>query len=695
MRLPKLFSKKSNSKKYLIVLLSDHAVRSSLVEVMASGVAVLSQSQTKTYTDREAFILVADETLQQLSDASENVDEVIFALESNWANEKGIIDEKKPLLKQLTTQLSLKAVGFVVIPEAVIQAYGQGQTMSSLLAIVAREKVSLYLVQQGIIQKAETVGRSDQSIGDLFEGVARFTQGIQTSTNLPSTIVLASFEIEHEELETMRQELVQADWESQKVFLQQPVIDIIPPTAIADMVAIKGGEAVARSQGMAIAGNTVDVAAAAPLTSNEFQKPTSFGIPISSETVPDPIDDEIEVEQQAVSATTQQEKRRKLIKVISGGVIGGLVMVLLIIFFYIRTSAEAQVTITPKTAAVTKELEITVDSTLSASDPEALILAGTSVSTTVEGQDSIATTGRKLVGDPAKGQVTIFNKTESEKSFVSGTTLTSGNLQYTLDADVTVPASIITQKQNGEERKYGEATVGITAKEIGEEGNIAKDTKLTIASFSTNTYDAVANDVFKGGASREVKVISDEDRRKILNDLSQELLKKGQEKLEAEAPDGQYILPSQSVTITASQYSGEIGVEANEVSVNATATVKAVSYSAEDLMPIAQKALESEIQSGYALTSEEPQILSAPIEGEDASSSAKKLTVNISAQTKPQFTEDSIENAIMGKKLVDAQYALTQNPQIQTVEITFVPAIAKSFGATIPKKPEKITVTFN
>lgn len=701
MKLPSFFSRKSVFKKYLTILVSDYAVRSALVEVRNSGVAVLSQSSTQDYTDKQQFVVTVDTTLQELSGDSKNVDEVIFALETNWVNEAGIIDTKKPLLKEVTTQLSLKAVGFVVIPEAIVQAYGQGQGFSSLLAQVTREKVGIYLVHQGLIEKAETVGRSHQHTGDVFEGIARFTRGLHGSSTLPSTIVLTSFEVANDELETMRQELVTADWGEQKVFLQQPAIEIIPEDKMTEMVAIKGGEAVARSQGLTVGvipattknSNSVSTDTSVegePIHSNELETPTSFGVPIAASQVPGPADDEIELEQMDSALTIAQQKKRKIILMIAGAVGAGLLVVFLIIFFVIRTTAEAIIVITPKTTTVSKELEITVDSDIESSDPEALILAGKTASTTVTGEDTIATTGRKLVGDPAKGAVTIYNKTSAEKSFDKGTEITSGSLVYTLDADVTITAAV----DETTVVNPGKSVVTATAKEIGAEGNIKKDTKLTVASFAASSYEAVVNEDFTGGSSREVKVISEEDQEKVLSDLRAELLKDGEEKLQSEAEAGNFILPGGTLTITKTTYSGKVGDEANEVSVTVTATVKAVAYSSEDLRPIATKALEPELPSGYALIDEEPQVLSAPGDSETASGSAQKLALNISSRAKAAISESTIEELVAGLSSSAAQERLKENGDIQTAEIRFNPSLASRFGATISRKPEKITVEF-
>lgn len=685
MKLPKFFSRKPTDKRYLLLMVSDHSVRSGLVIINQGAISVTSQSETRGYNDKETFIMQADAALQDLSNESDNVDEVIFALEATWVNEAGIIDVKKPLLKEVTTKLSLKAVGFVVIPEALIQAHSSPDNDSFILAEVGVEKVSVYLINHENIEKAEVISRSQRNFQDIMDGITRLTQHTSAASFKPNKLVLATFELDESELTTMQQDAQAISWDSIPLFVTPPAIEIVSATQVTAIVGSKGGEAVARAHGMILAQNGEEAI-------DTSDAPRSFGVPITKDHVPAPAADELELETQEELSSLEQKKKRKLIAIITASIVAGIFVVLLIIYFIIRTTAEAVFVITPRLLPVSKEVEITVDSGISASDPEALILAGNTQTTTVETSETISTTGRKIVGDEAKGQITIFNKTTSEKTFEEGTIVKANNLIFELDEEVTVPAAEeqIENAQAG--TTYGKANITVTAQEIGAEGNLAKDTKMSVSDFSTSTYEAVVTEGFKDGSSREVRIISEEDKNKVLIAVRAKLLEAGQKKLEEDVSEGLFILPTQTIEITSAQYSADVEDEADEVTVQAKADVTAVAYNAADIKPIAQKVLESDIPSGYALVDEDPQVLSAPGEAPTASGSAQQLVINITAQAKPTFNEAEIEAKVSGKSPTEALQILEKESTIQKIELQFRPVLASRMGVLIPKDPDKISI---
>ena len=61
------------------------------------------------------------------------------------------------------------------------------------------------------------------------------------------------------------------------------------------------------------------------------------------------------------------------------------------------------------------------------SDTTKNVLAGTKVSTTLESTKEMATTGEKLIGIKSKGDIKIYNNTESDKKFKKGTTVSYKN----------------------------------------------------------------------------------------------------------------------------------------------------------------------------------------------------------------------------------------------------------------------------
>jgi len=76
-------------------------------------------------------------------------------------------------------------------------------------------------------------------------------------------------------------------------------------------------------------------------------------------------------------------------------------------------------------------------------DEEMLTLSGQTISVELSTSKSQTATGIKLVGDPAVGKVTIYNRTSQSKVLPQGTILTGpDDLEFTLDEEVTVASQV-------------------------------------------------------------------------------------------------------------------------------------------------------------------------------------------------------------------------------------------------------------
>jgi hypothetical protein len=119
-------------------------------------------------------------------------------------------------------------------------------------------------------------------------------------------------------------------------------------------------------------------------------------------------------------------------------------------------------------------------------------------------------TGKKDVGEKAKGQVIIANcETSYSQTILAGTAVSSGGLNYLLDANVSVPGATFTN--GGLTCQPGVSTAGTaTAQNIGDDYNIAANTKLAVAGVSSK-ITATAATPFAGGTKTTVTVVSQED----------------------------------------------------------------------------------------------------------------------------------------------------------------------------------------
>ncbi len=781
--MPNLFSANTevnSPQKVIGLLLSRTKIQALLLGIDQQQLQLLSQSQTVNYTDEKNCLPQVDESLQQLGPESESVEAVVFGLDHDWVNGGDIVAEFKPLLSMLTEKLALKPVGFIDTSEALVQHYlSQNSLLSGVFVILSTSSLTVSYVSQGKIRGTEQVGRSQDIIADLREGLARFSaQVADKQFYLPAKLIIASFDETESELEELRQKLLEFNWTESARFLQTPTIETLTDEKYTAVMAHEAARAAAIATGnyaaaAATAGTSVDEideqeieenseafgfssvssepsseeeqqeldsepATAAPevgtaaagdegagaeyaaadqnLEEVSSQTATSFGIPISSDKLvnssktPEEIEEEIAAKTPAglsevptslmgkIKAAWRQPYKgnRSLRFFMLTGFVSGLLVIALIGMFVLSLTAQANVVLFLESEPVSKEISLTLDSRRSSSDPENLILAAQKVEKQISGESTLPTTGVSIVGDKAKGKVNIFNKTTSRKTFDAGTKLSSGDYVFTLDKEVTVASSSVKEVSGGEEKEYGKAEVEVTAEDIGAEHNLDKDTKLTVANFGRDTYEAsVGSSGLSGGASREVRVVSETDRTDQLKALREELIKKANEEYKSEAKDGLYTFPVSEIIDESASFSAEEGKEANDLSLKLSLTVSALTYRSEDLQPIAEVVLASQIPEGYKLSEETINVMSSPAEADElGTASGNSLILQISSFVQPILDVQLLAEDIAKKPLGEALSLLNANTQINKAEITISPMPASWIRKRLPGA-EKIFISFD
>lgn len=750
MELPGLFTTKPEvtpEKQYLAIVLTEHSVQSALWKVTNGEIVIIKRSKLHAFDNEKDCIVKTDESLQDLGQESEAVSQVVFGLQPSWVKGDDVSSERQKLLDKITTELTLDAVGFVVITEAVIQhSLHVHPNVSALFIHLSAELLSVILVSQGKAVQAEHVGRSNDTVADVTEAFARVQSKMQPAQPFPAKFFIFSGDLNPEELIKEEQTLIDQDW-LDRGFLQPPVTEVLSPVVILDSVVSQGGKVVAAVEGMlpdSSSPSSVDTDAEFGFdevkfagkddlaTSDADTQPTntlptpedanvvpfeeeravptgsSFGVPVTGATtnqkdeLDEPTDSKsskgkfkfpaialpsfiktLKLPNLDLSGKDASGKKRKPHPYIIAGFILGLVVLLSAGYFYLKFTATAVIAITLKTQAIAKVAEITLDPKATIADPEKLVLPASITTKSIESSATAPASGVTLVGEKAKGKITLLNKTTSPKTFSSGTTVSNGKFQFTLDEEVTIASASVKVSGSSETKEYGQKEVNVTAKVIGAESNLAKDTELAIESFSSNTYSARAPEAFTGGSSREVRVVSQEDRTKLLAQVRADILKKAEEAFKSESGNGAYTLPTGTMTITQTTFNAEVGDEEDELSLTVIADVEAMSYNQDDLKPLAAEILKSEVPEGYELSDKVPDIMSDPAESASGSSMIK-LNVNLSSQAKPIVFADNWKDEIVGLGLDTAKSKLRSKGEIQEVRIMFHPTIVEKLIPVIP-----------
>lgn len=702
MGLPPVFKTKSSvPTSYITLLISDSNVQAALWRSDAKGVEIISKSAVHEYVDNKQAVVKADQALQDLGKQSEQVNDVVFGLLPTWADEKGVVAAKKPLLKKITEGLGLNAVGFVMTSEAISKhLIIENPRLSMLLVEFSQHELYLSFVDQGKLVSTKYVGRSGEIIADMTEALARLNAHQEEDIKLPAKMMIVSLDLDSADLKEQQQLLLNHDWVNSHPFTHPPTVELLDKKIILEAVIKQGGSfAVSKSTPQPKVTRKPpqkDEVLAVEVEPQKTQA-TSYGIPVKLDNIEQKIKSELKSPDEVNLPPSVKSKKKSEMKLnhwfkehrlfAIGGFVAGLLALVVITGAWLTMGVKAVVELSVTTELISKETIITLSSKPGSTDIDELILAAHTVEEKVSAKKTKETTGAKVVGDKATGKITLYNKTDGEKIFDQGTEITKGALVFTLDEEVKVASA----SDQGGSKEYGKADASVTATDIGADYNLAKEAELQVASFDFGTYSAVAVEAFSGGSSREVRVVSANDQAQLIEELRQKLLAEAEDEIRERLDEGEYIAAASILKVDQQELDAEVGDEIGAVTLDLSITVQALVYKTEDLKPLAQKVLEADIPDGYTLANSEPQIMSAP-DQESSKSGEVRLLVNITSEAKPDLNFDDLKAAILGKRIAEAKQTLTAQDSIKSVEINLIPSLAAKLYPRIPKDPAKIEI---
>lgn len=724
-----LSGEEQKTKLFLAILLTEQSVQAVLWSVTRGQIKVEKKSETYQINQPDQTAKQTDLALQDLGEQSENLKEVVFGLPPSWSDAQGVLDNKKPLLKKLTEDLSLEAIGFVVISEAVVKNLLKTEkNLSAVLVFYTNNQIDVVLVENGVIKKTESVFRSEDSVGDLVEGLARIRA--DHPSNFPPQLRLISVSLDQEELYEQQQTLINHEWVGEEQFVSVPTITMADLATAIESLVNQGGRAAAESEDIAVSekptaakptAETTPVKESEPADfaftevkmnqetmpdDNLAVVPKSFGIPIMSKNLPtldehsptSTIKHDDDEPEKPITAQ-KPKKKSKLTKwlfkhklYVGLGFGAGLLALLLISVVMMAVAGRAVINLTLKERPIAKDLTITLDASLAESNFEKLTLKSELKEKTLTFNQTNETTGTTLVGEKATGKIQIVNKTDGVKTFAAGTSFSSGSLRFTLNDDITVASSSVEIKQNAEVKTYGTSDAVITAVKIGAEGNLAANTNLTVGDFSSTSYEAHTIEALTGGSSRELRVVSETDQAQLLAEVKKKILELAVQQFHDDSiADGQKTFVSTGkLTVDEANYSAKVGDEAKTLTLDLVATVKAIAYLNQDLKPLAQYVLTDLIPSGYQMINKDPEILSAI--NSAASGSAVVIEANISTKAVPIVDLDALRSEIAGQSLSSAEAILKGKGEIKDFTIQLIPAIMHSLWKKLPGNANNITI---
>lgn len=367
-------------------------------------------------------------------------------------------------------------------------------------------------------------------------------------------------------------------------------------------------------------------------------------------------------------------------------VVAALILLLVIglpILYLYTASAEVTLDIKAKSFDDTENVSFAVDGE---NDFQNNTVKVTTVSVSLDDKATVPSSGKKEVGDKAKGNITLYNNNESKKSLSAGTVITSSNnIDFTLDKDVSI-ASASGDAFSG--TKPGTAQASVTAKNIGTDSNLPSGTKFTVN--GTSNVVAKNDSAFSGGTKKDVTVVAKADRDKLLLQIPKDLESKAKDALAQKLSGSQELLPLELTTsIDKKEFDKNVGDEAKTVTATVTVSFSAIAYAKADLEDFAKAIIEkkassdantpeSTINTGIGnLKSEKDDLYTAP--------------VTIKTGLLPKLDTQKIQQDITGKSVSAAKELLLKLPQVESITTNLKPSIP-ILSSFLPRRSDHIKI---
>ncbi len=336
------------------------------------------------------------------------------------------------------------------------------------------------------------------------------------------------------------------------------------------------------------------------------------------------------------------------------------------------TTKKANITIIAKED--TKNVNLIVNVTTQTDDKS---ITGMVSSTIFTFSQAYYPTNAKPIDGIAEGQVTIYNKSNTEQPLVKTTRLlTSNNILFRLKDNVTAPAN-------------GQITANVYADEAGSAGDIGP-AEFTIPGLKPERQKVVyaESTTAMAGGSRSIKVLTEND----LEDAKKDFKNKIQEAFlkNLSSPDnGQYNQKIATIVQEELSVSNKPGDEVTEFTITGKNTFAYVFYNQEELNDLINKEISSKIDLSLEKilsTTQEPQV-SLLSRGVAIDSAQLSVNQDILVTLDANSTKLSAQNFLSKKKDEIERYLLSL-PHTSGVDIKISP----QWSRTTPSVADKIKI---
>lgn len=376
-------------------------------------------------------------------------------------------------------------------------------------------------------------------------------------------------------------------------------------------------------------------------------------------------------------------------------IIAGTVLLLAFLIWAIFFAARTTVVITARTS------DSSMNAKVNLSDQASTDVSSSSIKTLTKSvkKDVSVTfdaTGTKEVGEEAKGQVVFENCEESAVTVPAGTSISANGLTYVTTAPATVPMGDGSWS-SGCTSAGQSSPVGIEASEIGAESNVAAGTVFSVAGHANNNprvfFRARASTDISGGSKREVKVVSNDDVKRAMEQLNDEGSDQARKDLSSQFEKDVVVLEQTFKTdegdITPNP---AVGKEASDGKAKLTGAVtyKLAGVDRDELSRYLDEYFEKRLEGKDDQRTYENGAKNATLTDISVQNDAYTANLTASAKVGPKINDDQIKETTKGKRYGEIQSSIEAISGVEDVDVKFWPF----WVSVAPDDKNRISVEF-
>ncbi|MDD5415547.1 MAG: hypothetical protein PHE48_00905 [Candidatus Daviesbacteria bacterium] len=717
--------KKEETKEYFFALnIGTETLTAALWVIEGLNLKIL-ETASDNYSSNDDIATVTDKLLDAVLGLKEvEPQKILFGVPNSWIADENLKDEYLKILKSLVKELELVPMAYVATSHALIHFLEKQEGVPTTAILVGFEKqhLTVIVVRAGKLDGVRVIARGETAGSDIEKALLAFTD-VET---LPSKILIYG-----EQTENLKSQLLSFSWMSKLSFLHLPKIDVLGDDAPIKSVCLAGGseinsdikfteqhiqkspvkstlidtgeeeiknkievdDSAAQENFGFVVGDVSNQKKSAPIESGLKSQETgeSEELVVSQEHALEVEDFEQEMPVTSESPKEIHKEKFNLKRFIpkqnftTMTIIIGVILALVLIggAYVFLPKANMKIFVEPK--IVERDTQVVADPNQKTVNEDGKIIPGQIIETEVSGSAKDSASGKRQIGDPAKGTIVLYNKTLDSISLSKGTQVSKGSIKFTLDTSVTIASSSASDTGIA----FGKVNTTVTAVAVGADGNISSGADITVAGYSSDKLTAKSEGNFSGGTSKDVTVVSSEDTQRLLAKLSSDLRQQAQQKLQEKYPNKKILEEALSEQITSKSYNKNVNDQASEFSLNMTIRYKGTAFDDNDLKSIVSKLVNMQVPDGFKLD------ISATETQADVSKLEKDgkliFLARFKAKLIPKIDMDKIKDKIKFKSYSEATNIIKEMENVLGSEINITPALPKAIQR-LPILSKNITI---